>query len=390
MSPSPYILYTMPASLYSAKARSYLLAMGIDFEERPAGHPRYNDYVVPSLSRWIIPVLELPDGSLIQDSLDILDFLEGDVDPSLSAYPTGARQRAIAHVLEFFGGEGLLRPAMHYRWNFDEQNLAFLSNDFAGALAPGANAELRSQVFAMASDRMRTATGLFGVNDTTIPLIEKSYLEFLDLLSAHFETSPYLLGGRPTIGDFAFMGPMYPHLARDPYPSGLMKKRAWRVVRWVERMNTSRPDAGEYGEFSTDLFANDDIPVTLRELCRYIGEEMLPEFRAHVRYLDEWLDENPPEDNEIVGGKPSRRSIGSTTFPWRGVELPSVVMPYRLYVLQRLHDAVASMSPADQESVQALFEELSLTDLLTVRARRRVERRDNREVWGPAQEPVLP
>jgi hypothetical protein len=34
-----YILYAMPASLYSAKARSYLRKRGIDHLERANGHP---------------------------------------------------------------------------------------------------------------------------------------------------------------------------------------------------------------------------------------------------------------------------------------------------------------------------------------------------------------
>jgi hypothetical protein len=39
------------------------------------------------------------------------------------------------------------------------------------------------------------------------------------------------------------MGPLYAHLARDPYPSVLMKQQAQRVWRWVERMNAPVLDA---------------------------------------------------------------------------------------------------------------------------------------------------
>ncbi|PHY13768.1 hypothetical protein CSW58_03550 [Caulobacter sp. B11] len=94
---------------------------------------------------------------------------------------------------------------------------------------------------------MRKAMAGFGVNEQSIPLIEAAYEEFLDLFDAHLAHAPYLLGGRPTIGDYGLIGPLFAHLARDPYPSLLMKRRAHRVWRWVERMNSADLDSAEYG-----------------------------------------------------------------------------------------------------------------------------------------------
>ena len=66
-------------------------------------------------------------------------------------------------MLELFGGEGLLRPAMHFRWNFDDANLAFLQDDFGGALAVGEDLPTRRVAFERASDLMRRATVGVGV-----------------------------------------------------------------------------------------------------------------------------------------------------------------------------------------------------------------------------------
>jgi len=41
-------------------------------------------------------------------------------------YPEDPVIKAISLLFELFGNEGLLRPAMHYRWNFDDDNLDFL------------------------------------------------------------------------------------------------------------------------------------------------------------------------------------------------------------------------------------------------------------------------
>jgi len=389
MSTSTYYLYGMPASLYTAKARSYLRTHRIDHVERAVGHPHYQQDIMPTIGRLIMPVLETSSGQLVQDTVDIIDFLE-QAEGLQSVVPDTPVQRCVAHVLEIFGGEGLLRPAMHYRWNFDEENLDFLAQDFAGAMILGGDAAQRAAVFALASDRMRSAAAIFGVTPDTEALIESSYAEFLSLLSSHLEHSPFLLGGRPTIGDYGFMGPLYPHLARDPAPSRLMKQTAWRVWRWTERMNSPLLDAPEYGEVDPELFAEDEIPETLTALLRYIAVERVDEICAQVAWLDEWLGHaDDVETGGVVGGKPARRTPGSVTFAWRGTELTTGVFPYRLYVLQRLQAAYGDLDDEGRRSVDVLFAEVGLTPLLTLRARRRVDRVDNREVWGHEQDPAL-
>jgi glutathione S-transferase len=386
----PYVLYAMPGSLYSAKARSYLRTHRIAYVERVPGDPRYTDAVVPAIGRWIIPVLETPDGVIIQDTVDIIDHLDAGEPSARSAYPDTPVQRAVAHLLELFGGEGLLRPAMHYRWDFDETNLAFLEKDFSASLVIGGDDETRAGVFAFSSDRMRSATTAFGVSEELMPEIERSYEQFLDLFDAHLAGSPYLLGGRPTIADHAFMGPLFAHLARDPYPSVLMKSRAQRVWRWTERMNAPILDAGDFGDVEERLFAGDAVPETLHALLCYIGEEYLDEALAQVAAVDEWLAEHPEVgDGDIVLGKPSRRFSGATTYSWRGRPMTAVVVPYRLYLVKRLQDAVSSAGPDDRAAIREVFSRAGLDPLLDVRPRRWVVRQDNREVWGALQEPVL-
>jgi glutathione S-transferase len=327
----------------------------------------------------------------VQDTVDIIDHLDADVPPDRSAYPATAVHRTVAHLLELFGGEGLLRPAMHYRWDFDDVNVPFLARDFSSVLAIGADDPTRDAVFAFASERMRSATGSFGVAEELVPEIERSYEEFLALFDAHLAGSPYFLGGRPTIADYGFMGPLYAHLARDPYPSVLMKQRAQRVWRWVERMNAPVQDASEYGDVGPDLFDDDAVPDTLRALLAYIGEEYLDEAVAQVVSVDAWLADHPEvSDGEVVLGKPKRRISGTTTFLWRGRPMTVAVVPYRIFLIKRIQDAFAAAAPGEQAVIRGVFDDAGLDLLLDIRPRRWVVRADNREVWGAAQEPVLP
>ena len=223
-----------------------------------------------------------------------------------------------------------------------------------------------------------------------MPEIETSYEEFLDLFDAHLAGSPYLLGGKPTIADYGFMGPLYAHLARDPYPSLLMKQRAQRVWRWVERMNAPVLDASEYGDCSQELFADGAVPDSLVALLGYIGTEYVGEAVAQVAAVDAWLADNPETaEGDVVLGKPKRRISGTTTFDWRGRPMTVGVVPYRVFLVKRVQDAFAAAGADEQATVRSLFAGAGLDPLLDIRPRRWVLRADNREVWGPAQEPVL-
>lgn len=380
-----YKLYGTPGSLYTGKARSFLIKNQIPFENRAAGEARFREAIVPRIGRWIIPVLEGEGDLLVQDGSDIIAHFTAAGAAKHSPHPETPRHRLIAQVFELFGGEGLLRPAMHYRWNFDDHNREFLAKDFPAALAPtGAPEEVQAGVFAMASGRMRKAMASFGVSDGTIPAVEAAYAEFLALFDAHLATSPYLLGGHPTIGDYGLIAPLYAHLARDPYPAALMKRTAYRVCRWVERMNAPDDDAGEYGEVAPELYADDGVPETLKALLRFVAEDYLPEVEAYVAYADEWLAAHPdiPEGSNGMP-RPQDRVIGRTEFAWRGHTVEVAVMPYRLYLLQKIRAVLDEASPINRRAMDDLLAEVGLSKLATLRTRRRVERKDHLEVWGP-------
>jgi glutathione S-transferase len=376
-------LYGMPGSLYTGKARSYLIKQGIEFDNRAVGEERFRAEILGKIGRWIIPVVETPDGELIQDGSDIITWFERRGLARLSAYPNTPRHRVISQIFELFGGEGLLRPAMHYRWNFDETNLAFLSKDFVSALAPGASAEDAAATFGFSSGRMRKAMTSFGVSEQSIPKVEAAYETFLDLFNAHLANSPYLLGGRPTLGDYGLIGPLYAHLGRDPYPADMMKRRAHRVWRWVERMNAAGQDAGDYGSPAPDLFADDAVPETLMALLRFVAQDYLPEIVAAVGFTNDWLAARPEIEAGTNGlARASDRVLGQVEFLWREVAIKVSVMPYRLYLLQQVQDAAQAGDPAAQAEIGAMLKDAGLAELLTLKTTRRVERVNHLEVWG--------
>ena len=374
-------LYTWSVSLYSGKARAYLIKQHIDFDDISPADPHYDAVIRPALGRWIIPVMETPEQEIVQDGTEIIDWFENRQPTRLPAYPQTPRQLISSLIMEFFGGEGLLRPAMHYRWNFDDDNLDFILQQFGLFALPQMAPEERGEMALHASGRMRKAAVVFGVTPETAPQIEAAYEETLAELDAHFTSQPYLLGGAPTIGDYGLFAALFAHLGRDPHPLRMMQEKAQMLFRWTERMRNPSADMVEFLGRDESLLAQDAIPDTLKVLLRRVAADYLPEVEAMIAMSNDWLAEHRPAKNEMVGGESLGRGIGMCQFAWRGVDINAVVMPYRIFMLQRIQDAYDKLGAADQKQVDGLLAETGLEAMLTARCNRRVERQNHREVW---------
>jgi glutathione S-transferase len=376
-------LYTWSVSLYSGKARAYLIKQGIPFDDISPADPTYKNTVEPALGRWIIPVMTTPEGEIVQDGTDIIDWFESRDRAKISAYPKSPRHLTSSLIMEIFGGEGLLRPAMHYRWNFDEDNLDFILQQFGLFAMPHLPPEERREVALHASGRMRGAAAAFGVTPELAPHIEAAYLETMAELDAHFSAQPYLLGGAPTIGDYGLFAALFAHLGRDPHPLRLMQQKAPMLFRWTERMRNPSADMVEFIGRDESLLSEDEIPDTLKTLLRRVTSDYLPEIEAMIAFQNDYLKTAEISEGDLVGGKESARQIGFCDFTWREQKVTAMVMPYRVFLLQRIQDAYDAMAENERESVDALLSETGLSAILAARSTRRVDRKDNREIWGP-------
>ena len=112
-----------------------------------------------------------------------------------------------------------------------------------------------------------------------------------------------------------------------------------------------------------------------------MASDYLPEIEAMMVFTNDWLGENNPEPNEIVGGESLERGIGMCQFKWHGLDVSVVVMPYRIFMLQRIQDAYDELDTHAREAVDALLAETGLSALITTRCARRVERENHREIW---------
>ena len=365
----------MPHSLYSGRARSYLIKNGIPFKERSTGHESFKADVLPKGKLPTIPTLVTAEGEVIRDGAAIIEHFEAA--SGRPCQPPGARQQVISALFDVIGTDGLLRPAMHYRWNFPDDNLAFVRYHFLHSQRDVPQREEKTEAM---MNRMRQAAMIFGVTEQSQPVVEALYLEYLDALNAHFEHYPYLLGWRPCIGDFGLVAPMYAHLGRDPYPARLMQQRAPAVYRWLERMNREDQDAPEYFNAGNDFLADDKIPDPLIPVLKILAEDFVPETLAAAELINSRLAEHQPESGAVAVGRLAE-ALGTADFSVRGETITALAQPHRFYLLQRVQDVFAKLSDEKQTEISTLLEACGMKSLLGAALSRGIARLENLEVW---------
>ena len=373
------ILYGGKLSLYSARVRSYLRHQRIAFTERAPGSERALKVIYPAIGRRIIPVVELPDGTLLQDGARIIDHFEASGQGRFSVYPDDPALDVVARLFDLFGNEGLMRPAMHYRWNLTEQT-PYVRHIFRETLSLDKDGSEQDADFDKLSGFLRKWTAMIGASDENAAAIEAAYLDFLDRLNTHFAVMPYVLGARPTIADYALFGPMFAHLGRDRLPLALMQERAPFVFDWTERMTAFEDieDAVSLA-WGGGMVDPENPPETLVSLLEYVAEEYASEYAAHHGFCEQWLAKQP---NEAIKGN---TVIGITQFELRGAMMPAPVKAYRHFLSQRMTDRFDAAPETAQGTVRTLFQGCGLAPFLDLRVSRRVGWQDHLEIWEPIE-----
>lgn len=346
-----YLLYGGDHSYYTGKARAYMRFKGLDWEEVTASREIYKTIILPKVGAAIVPVLATADGGFVQDTTDIIDFLEA-AHPAVSVYPDTPLQKLVALMLELYGDEWLVIPAMHYRWSMLEQQRDFIFSEFGKMSAPGATHEEQLLIGERTSTMFRGSITALGITAQTIPGIEQAYLEFLGQLDEHFSQYDFLLGSRPCIGDFGLMGPLYAHLGRDPVPKALMQERAPGVYAWVERMNNPVPLSGEF-------LVDDEIPATLLPILRTMCRDQLPDVLDVIRHNAAWLAQNP--------GGSIPRFLGMHAFHTGSVSGERVIHSYAQWMFQRPWAHYRSLPDAQRVAADALLNAVGGYDALQVK-----------------------
>jgi glutathione S-transferase len=340
MTQKSYRLYGGEVSYFTGKVRAYLRWKNISFTEIISDAKAYKEVILPRVGFPVIPVVVGPDDETLQDSTDIIDELERrHGGPSI--YPSTPKQRLAALLLEVYGDEWLVIPAMHYRWHY---NRDWAMQEFGKLSAPHLPPEEQAQLGAKLGAPFANAAELLGATPDMHRAVEASYEGLLAALDAHFAVHPYLFGTRPSIGDFGLFGPLYAHQYRDPWTGEHMRKHAPHLVQWVEHMvRMPEPLSGEF-------LPHDEIPDTVYPILRRMMREQLPVLADSARLLSEWLAVHP--------GEKVPRVLGKHDFTLEGQTGQRIIRPYSLWMLQRAREYYRQLDGTERDVADQLLQQV--------------------------------
>ena len=362
----PYVLYGSYASYYTAKTRALLRKKGIGFVERLPSAPRFREYVRPASGTHRIPQLEAPDGTVVQDTVEILDYLEAR-HPDIPALPPTPRQRLVAHLMELLGSEGLVRLAWQFRWCFPEENDRFVRMDFGRSFRPHGTDEELLHYGGIIADRM-LGHGKLDMSDEARASLVAEYRELLASLEACFREHPYLLGGHPSAADYSLMGALHAHMGRDPAPRRIMQENAPRVVRWVEHMLEPEIPSPEFFDRPVEYAAGDEIPPSSVALLAHLLQRYGEQQRRNLLAFNDHVQRNRIVSGTALSEKEDQPRLGDSS-------------PHDVWVAQRPLDFWAHLAGDDRSRCEELMRACGGLALLETPLLLRVERRGGR-LWA--------
>ncbi len=377
-------LYGSYASYYTAKVRAYLRKKGIPFQERLPSAPRFREHVRPTSGSHRIPQLETADGTVLQDSVAIIDHLEAR-HPNLPAFPATPRQRLAVHLMELLGSEGLVRLAWQYRWFF-EGNLHFVKMDFGRSFRPQGSDEELLHYGGVIADRMLSRGSLDAGSDVRAA-VQAEYVALLEKLEAHFTRHPYMLGGHPSAADYALMGALHAHMGRDPEPLRVMQDHGPRTFRFMEHMLVPEIRSPEFFDTPIAYPEEDALPETFVAILAHLGERYGTQFELNAKA---WAVHAETRQNESAGtpltepgDQPMLPAVSVAAVEDDAVDIPCNL--YHVWVSQRAQRCYAGLTDAERARCDSFLATTKLSGLVRVNPARHIDRRDNRLCFG---EPV--
>ena len=93
------VLYGSPLSLYTGRARSYLIKAGLEYQETVPISSYYKETVLPRAgNRSGVPTIETAEGEVIRDGAAIIDYYENHHGHHFS--PSTPKQRILSRLFD--------------------------------------------------------------------------------------------------------------------------------------------------------------------------------------------------------------------------------------------------------------------------------------------------
>lgn len=258
---SEYILYGAPISLFTRKLEAALRFYGAPFRFE-AKNEHNSQEIEERAKTHQVPALRTPENWLIADTTPLIALLDSRF-PARTLVPTGPLG-VIVHVVEEVLDEWIARVMVHYRWHYEENTQAVVSQILGREVS---KQEARDFPLAKWGPRACRATGTESAHQQQAA--EREYLGLLEALEAQLGSTRYALGDRPTSVDAILLGGLRAHTNADPIPdlSGFE-----RVLRWDEQLAdewrgdgdlAAFPESTPFARHILEIASNHYAPVAL-------------------------------------------------------------------------------------------------------------------------------
>ena len=233
-STSQFRLMGLDPSPYTMKVESFLKFKGIPYEW--VSRSLKNEKLFQEHAKvQLIPLLFFPSGETMQDSTLIIERLEKEhADPTI--HPEDEALWFLSCLFEEFGDEWCNKLMFFQRW-FYEADAKATGKRLARARLEGNwwASILRPIAARLLVRRMVPRLVYSGGNETNIPQLKLSFIDLTAMLENHFQSRPYLLGGRPCFGDFGLWCNYY-QAWTDPTAGNYLETSAPALVSYIKRM----------------------------------------------------------------------------------------------------------------------------------------------------------
>jgi len=270
-----------------------------------------------------MPQVECSDGAWLTDTTAIIAHFEETL-PSPRLHPVSPRARFISLLLEDMFDEWLWRPALYYRWAFDD-DARLMSTQIARSMLRDVPVPLWLRRRLILARQRQVYLAEDGVTSATRGAVEALYTRMLALLEPIFATRPFILGQRPCEADFGLFGPFFRHFSIDPTPAGILRENGPNILAWTARLWAATPSSIAS---SPEI---DALPGDLDTLLAVAGQEYLPYLASNTRAMRD-------EERRVQ-------------FPSDGAMFEVPVSPYRAHCHAALLRAFQRLAPNDQTDI---------------------------------------
>ena len=288
MSTQPYILHGFGPSPYSVKMRALLRYRRLPFVWKAVGWPR--DAAVAAGLPPVIPVLQFPDGTVMNDSTPLAHALERAHPGQRSVVPDDPAQAFLSDLLEDFGDEWVTKIMFHYRWFYAPDR------EFAqGWVITSRDPQMPEAERREGHAGLQRSPGRSHGDGRLHRRQPAGHRGQLPVHPRHARLScpemEFLFGSRPSLAEFGLFGQLQ-ILSVDPTPMAEMRARAPDLYCWLMRLDDASGIEGEW------LDAGAPLPAAVIALLTHCGETYLPFLAANRAALESGA---PTVDLDILG-----------------------------------------------------------------------------------------